>query len=165
MDRRNYVDISSCMLFEATGDSEADFDTSVNIDNMGASSEDTAGLAEDDAFSCSCENECNDFDHRTEDYVYFGDHDEEEKKESVHEYEEEEEDDDEDEDETVNQVLRTNDHNYMAGVKILKRNIDHQALNEEFIEEGSRKKLKVCRSGFMSERDKDRHFWETCLAS
>lgn len=165
MDWRDYVDISSCMLFETTGDSEADFDITVN---MGASSEDTAGLAEDDAFSCSCENEYyQDFDHRTEDHVYADDEEEEEEKLVDDEYHEEEEvDEGEDNGETVDQVR--NDHQCKAGVKVvLKRNSTHQKSEEGEVvmEEQQRKKMKVCGAELMNERDKDRLFWESCLAS
>lgn len=161
--RTNYVDIFSCMLFESTGDSEADSDFN-GADDAGSSHEATAGLAEDDAFSCSCENACyNDFDHPTGTGVYVANADEVEREEAgeyvshlCDEYEDEE-------------VESSGANCYMEVV--FKRNRDESEAAESEAEsvagQRNKKKLKVCGAELkkLDERDKDRHFWEACLAS
>lgn len=173
--RTTYVDISSCMLFESIGDSEEADSNANGGDDTGSSHEATAGLAEDDAFSCSCENECyDDLDHPTGtgDYVYAVNFDE--KKLDVEEEEWGEyvshlcdEYEDEDVESSDANCCNAGDHKKV----VLKRNGDEWEAAELETEAGAgqrSKKLKVCGAELelkLNQRDKDRHFWEACLAS
>ncbi|KAL3517504.1 hypothetical protein ACH5RR_020093 [Cinchona calisaya] len=150
--RCNYVDVSSCMLFETIGDSEeADSNFNHNDDIGGSIYEERSGLAEDDAYSCSCETHeyCKDFDHPTGDDCVYVDDDHNEEENVGYEYYEDEED-------AVDQVV-------IDDIKVLKGNREWES--EEGLTVTRTKKLKVCCSEFLNEPDKDRHFWETCLAS
>lgn len=127
-DERNVIDVTSFLLFESIGDSEADSDL-----NMANSLGQEINRDEvDDAESCSDyvgPIELCDFDHDQEE------HDDDHEDDIDDEEEEEEED-------GIDQVWSS------YGKVVL------------------HKKSKVCvDDSKMNERDKDRHFWETCLAS
>uniref|UniRef100_A0A5B6YUZ5 Uncharacterized protein n=1 Tax=Davidia involucrata TaxID=16924 RepID=A0A5B6YUZ5_DAVIN len=153
MDLRNVVDVSSFLHCEATGDSEADSDL-----NMGAVSTDM-DVAEDDAQSCSCDlSDCArviEFDHFDDDdgddleYVHDDDDDDD--------YDD---DDEEEEEEVINQ--------YWAGDDKVAPPSKAPGLVTCTAAAGQRKKSRGCidpTKELMNEMDRNKLFWETCLAS
>lgn len=138
------VDVYSCMMFEAAGDSEADSD----INHLGLS-DDGACLNDDDAMSCSCDGELRD-------RLPSGDNVDEEKQATDHDkvykvYDDGDDDEDE-EDDAVNQILKPKTNS--------SRHVKSQGTNQDFWVCSDSTMLKL-----MDDKDRDKLFWETCLAS
>lgn len=167
MDRMNYVDVSSSILFETTADSEADSDMNGNMDGH-------LCLADDDALSCSCDgNDLNDFEttgyHDQFDLV--GDEEPMPEDDDYRNFEDEEDEDDDEEEEEEGVVEQFwNGDNCNNKTKDLKnptngRSLPNYSPGVLMEKKQRRKKLKICAEDFMNQRDRDKLFWETCLAS
>ncbi|CAK9175883.1 unnamed protein product [Ilex paraguariensis] len=150
MARRNVFDVCPFLLFEVTGDSEVDSD----LNMVGTIiEEDRVEVAEDDAESCSCEldddvrlNEFDDSDHNRE-HDHGNDHLHENDKEAA----------EKEEGEVINQDW-TGDKGVLSSTNSISK----------FVMARKRKKSEVCVDKtleVMNQRDRDRLFWETCLAS
>ncbi|GFZ13692.1 hypothetical protein Acr_23g0020770 [Actinidia rufa] len=138
MDEKNVVDMSSFMLFEATGDSEADSELNMAdvkpYDHMDVVADDD-DHDDDDSESCSCDLldcgpivELDEFDDENLAHAHDEDH---------HVYGDDDDDDDE-------------------------------VMMSSMVKDGQHKKSKGCGDSameLMSEMEKSRLFWETCLAS
>ncbi|XP_057507845.1 uncharacterized protein LOC130790823 [Actinidia eriantha] len=131
MDEKKVVDVSSFMLFEATGDSEANSELNMDVDVV------TDEEDEEDAESCSCDNlldrgpiaELEEFDDENLAHAH----------EEVHPVI----DDDDDSD-------------------------DDEVMMSSMVKDRQHKKSKGCVESameLMSEMEKSKLFWETCLAS
>ncbi|CAI9781137.1 unnamed protein product [Fraxinus pennsylvanica] len=147
MDTRAVLDVSCLMLFEASGDSEID---GVDDATVGSFVED-----EDDAESCSygsfdwkCIKEIeNDFDQRVEFFCLKDD--EEVENDGNHE-------------EVEDMVEQYYCGGYEAAEVVAPNASEESVVAEKF------KKPKVCEDPnmkMMHQRDRDRLFWEACLAS
>lgn len=154
MDWRNWnnnvVDVSSFMLFESTGDSEADSDlnmvaNSLSDDNMGVTYE------VDDALSCcsdSCESSVRDYnDDHDQEYAQFSN-----KKEQHYDYnpryrDRNDDEEEEDKDDAIDQDWTSGKEGFVLARK-KKSNVYEDSTMEP-----------------MKKEEKDKLFWETCLAS
>lgn len=167
MDLMNYVDVSSSILFETTADSEADSDINRNTDG-------DMCLADDDALSCSCDGiDLNDFETARANHDQFDLVDDEKPMDDDYRnFDEEDEDEDEDEDEEEEGVVEQfwNGDNCNNKAKDLKNRTNGRSLPNYspgvlMEKRQRRKKLKICAEEFVNQRDRDKLFWETCLAS
>uniref|UniRef100_A0A5B6YUN0 Uncharacterized protein n=1 Tax=Davidia involucrata TaxID=16924 RepID=A0A5B6YUN0_DAVIN len=154
MDLRNVVDVSSFLHCEATGDSEADSDL-----NMGAVSTDM-DVAEDDAQSCSCDlSDCA----RVIEFDHFDDDDGDDL-EYVHDDDDDDDDYDDDDEEEEEEVI----NQYWAGDDKVAPPSKAPGLVTCTAAAGQRKKSRGCidpTKELMNEMDRNKLFWETCLAS
>ncbi|CAL5357561.1 unnamed protein product [Camellia sinensis] len=138
MDEMNVVDVSSFMLLEATGDSEVDSEL-----NMDVAADHDADDDDDDAQSCSCD--LLDYCGPEFDYDHLGNaHDQD-----LHF------DDDDDEGEVIDQDWTDDDNDD-----------DDQVGLSSTAKAGLHKKSSVdSNMELMNEMEKNRLFWEACLAS
>ncbi|KAJ9187716.1 hypothetical protein P3X46_003140 [Hevea brasiliensis] len=133
------VDLFSCLLVEASGDSEADFDPNVAINKDLADDDDDAQSCScdvsDDCYSCVADlNACNEVEQASIDHV-------------VDDYKDEEEKQDKKEEPEVHGYQEwANGH---LGLTVDQKScVSVESTNEP-----------------MNEMEKNRLFWETCLAS
>ncbi|CAL5425330.1 unnamed protein product [Camellia sinensis] len=140
-EKKEFVDLSSMMLFEATGDSET-----ISELNIVAVDAELMDAAEDDALSCSCDDLMNcelgkfdDLGHTHDEVYHVADHGGDEEEDIDQDWTDG--GDDEDDDEVVmSSTAKAREH----------------------------KKLRVCVDSameLMNEMEKSRLFWEACLAS
>lgn len=146
MDEMNVVDVSSFMLLEATGDSEVDSELNMDVAaDHGADDDD-----DDDAQSCSCD--LLDYCGPEFDYDHLGHaHDQD-----LHFDHDDHFDDDEDEGEVIDQDWTHDDND----------DDDDQVGLSSTAKAGLHKKSSVdSNMELMNEMEKNRLFWEACLAS
>ncbi|XP_059663797.1 pheromone-processing carboxypeptidase KEX1 [Cornus florida] len=135
MEWRNFVDMSSFLLFEAAGDSEADSD--LNMDAV------DTNVADDDAQSCSC-----DFS----DSVLVPEFDDFSDDQGSLHHDDDDDDGDEEEEEAI-------DQNWTGDSKVVPPfTMPGMAVA------GQLNKMRACVDS-NTEMQKNRDFWETCLAS
>ncbi|KAI5680376.1 hypothetical protein M9H77_01603 [Catharanthus roseus] len=166
MDWLNCVDFCCSMLFEATADSEADSDVNKNMDH--ALLRDDNGLAEDDALSCSFDDEFDLISTADLEFDQIDEQHEEVIKADDSESENVADDDDDDDEEEQGEFNQIGNGNVVG--RKTKKDLNSNWNRGVFTDSDRRlKKLKVCgdsmKQELMNERDKDKLFWETCLAS
>ncbi|KAJ9171893.1 hypothetical protein P3X46_015195 [Hevea brasiliensis] len=134
MDDQKGVDLSSCLLLEASGDSEVDFDPNLAIND----------LVDDDAESCSCD--VSDY------YSCVGDLSnacEVEQASVTHVVDDHKEVEEEQEDEIQEDEVHGYHQEWANGLTLNQKScVSVESINDQ-----------------MNEMEKNRLFWETCLAS